>query len=465
MPKQRTRTSKCVDFITRRRPMLVTRKYRPYIFIIITAILFVAYYFFYSSHKIVSNRHTVEKVITNVYSCDLNNIAISSSGTKIAYIMRQATPGTLGKVSVKINNITEKPFDDILVSSLCFSPEKEDLYYVAQEKDVFYLIKNGRIVSGGSNYHFDDSSLFSHNEKFMIYIIKYHGKYQCVINGKASPRYDEISYPIYDTIGEHYAYKYKRNNKFYLCFDGHNSQGYDELGIPTISQNNGHCAYTARNGTNIILNIDGREVPVPPTVCIGHCVVSSDGKKYGYEMKNGNGFSFVYNNQVSDAYEMIYRPSMSDDEKHIYFMSRIKKKYYFVIDNKPELPCDDISTSIFTYSSKKQTFAYAYMAANKWYIKYGKQNYGPYEKLMGRSLILSKNGNHIGFAIERQGKCRYVINGIDNGRGYVSILSMYYKPLFVDETHIRYIALTTNTGSNNITFEPRYKLISVTDGF
>jgi hypothetical protein len=215
-----------------------------------------------------------------------------------------------------------EPFDEVIGSSLCFSPSGAHLAFIAVRKKKTVVVLDGR------------PSLPCDS-----------------VDGDAL---------VFDPVNERLAYVVRRTGRAIMVLDGKDGPAFDDVGRPVFSGDGAHVAYSARNGVRWTVNVDGQETAAASAVVAGTLALSFDGQRLAYAVRTADGMRVVDGASTGEPYEWVFDGSMtfSPDGKRLAYAVRRGWSCAVVLDGKPGKSFDGIVPSSLTFSRDGKRLAY-----------------------------------------------------------------------------------------------------------
>lgn len=155
------------------------------------------------------------------------------------------------KQIVVLNGQKENNFFDE-VSQFVFSSDSQRFAYKALENGKYFVILDGK---EGKKYEVIRNLIFSPDGTQFGYAAReYKTKWFVVINGQEKERFQVnggIDSLVFDSTGNHFAYRVKAGSKWFVILDNQKSKSYDEIQNLTFSSDSKHLCYGARDGRDI----------------------------------------------------------------------------------------------------------------------------------------------------------------------------------------------------------------------
>lgn len=329
-----------------------------------------------------------------------------------------------------------KRYQAIAPPGVIFSPDGQHTVYRAIEKKKEFLV-----IDGKEGKRYDDvpsyAQVFSADGEHFAYTAKNGDNWFIVYNGQEAKQYpagkmisDERSVPSnlrFSPDGSHFAYTIGETgknkfiygigdvgNKFNVVLDGVNQKKYDYIRDLTFSPDGNQFAYTAveydieqlKNSRRFIV-LNGREQNLGNTI-VDSLRFTPDGK-LSYISRDNVKSSVVFGEQKSKQYDFLREPIFSPDGKHFAFIAiDFKTKKGFVVADGVEGKKYDYDKVHHLNYSTSGDLIYIAEEGGKIFIVNNQQegakyeiNYGDKVKIQGDAMIISPDGKHLAFSIEK----------------------------------------------------------------
>jgi hypothetical protein len=240
-----------------------------------------------------------------------------------------------------LNGVKQKEYEEILLSSVTFSPDGQKLAYIAKDQNGYFVVVNGE---EGKRYNeiLINSLQFSPDSRNIVYVVRNKidsNKYEdfLVVNGNEGKRYEEIfPYTIFfsgDSKRISYSVKDKGvfSTVYYNLSEEHSGSIYSFF-VPRLSEDpyisNLSKEFTPDDSQFQVFGI------ASPSFSY-----SRDGKKLAYVAEREGQSWVIVNNQKSfGGYDRVYFITFSlDSEKLAYIAEKDGKKFVVVINKLSEI--------------------------------------------------------------------------------------------------------------------------------
>jgi hypothetical protein len=233
-----------------------------------------------------------------------------------------AAKSLLGKWRVIENDRPGEPFDDVIGSSLCYSPGGRHFAYIAvRDKKTFV-----------------------------------------VLDDHVQPQCDSVDRNalVFNVSGDRLAYVVRRNGRAILVLDGKDDPAFDDVTRPVFSGDGRHAAYGARNGVRWFVVWDGQQLEAPSAVVADTPALSDDGRRLAYAIRTAGGMRMVESPRLGEIYDWIFDGSttFSSDGKRLAYAVRRGRSCAVVVDDKPGKSFDGVEPTSITFSRDGKRIAY-----------------------------------------------------------------------------------------------------------
>ena len=298
-----------------------------------------------------------------------DSLRFSPDGQRLAY---QATQGT-HQVMV-VDESVSAGYRKILDGSFTFSPDGTRYAYAAQNKKrKWFAIIDGEL-SPPYQRIIPYSLQFSLTNR-VAYIATTGSKQIMVMDGQASPRYDNIwsGESVFDPTGTRTAYVTQTAKAWSVTVDGNEGPHFDFIAITSIvfSGDSQHTAYVAQSGEKWVTVRNTISGPPYDQIRAQSLAFSPNSAHLAYAAKDGEDWTIVVDGKkVGQPYDDIdgIQPNYSLDGAQLAFGVRIGLQWGVVVDGTLGIPHTDLGHDTFRFSSDGQHFAYIAVQESAWFI-------------------------------------------------------------------------------------------------
>ncbi len=333
------------------------------------------------------------------------------------------------KAYVLLDKTLSRGYD--LVYKAMFTPDGEDVVFIARDNNQEFLVVNGRPWKAYPAIAEKICPVFSPNSKKIAIIAeKPNKKSTLVVNNKELGEYDLVLKPVFSPDSNHIAYPVKIGTQYRLRLDNKfMGDKYDEIRDITFSPDSKNIAFVARQGKKFLLILNGQKQR--EALYIGQPIFSPDSKHLAYmEFKDKKMF-IVLDNKPGPKLDQIGVYFFSPDNKLLYMGVKDKKGCIF-INNNPQKFFDSVGLPVVSKDGKH--IAYRARKGSKWFIVLdGKP--GPSFELVRRPKF-SPEGKHLAY-IARENKHYICVEDNKPGKPYVWTDFPYFSK---DGKHVAYVA-------------------------
>jgi hypothetical protein len=377
---------------------------------------------------------------------NIRGITLSPDGRHFGFSVRRG-----GQWIVDVDGRDGKEYDDIKNRAVAIG-------------DYGRFINNN--VHFGLNLGLEDNALVSYETAPIFgqddsdrtgYIAKKGSKWVVVVDGQEGTEYDEVFGPVSPLLGlsrGHVAYCASRDGKFVVVIDGQEIVGYDSIGRKsgfTFSPDDEHVAFAAAKAGKWFVVLDGKPLgPYDGLKMEGaggdrwgpwgnddygkDLVFNADGK-LAYFAQKGEKFFAVVDGLPGKNYDGAAQLTFSRDGHRLAYIAIDNNQEFVVVDGQEGPRYEGIVRGSLLFSSNGKHFAYAALRGkNQLEVIDGMEVGNFYQQPSAYSnfhkiqpSIFSKDGKHVGYLVNEDGKKEWVIDGV-KGSPYDDILDFQFSP-------------------------------------
>ena len=299
--------------------------------------------------------------------------------------------------------------------TMTFSPDSKRLAYVAGAPQKGARVS--MVLDGVEGKQYDNIGMtaltFSPNSKRFAYPAKKGDVWLVVVDGKETKGYEGVIGPIaFDDEGAHIAYAAKAEGKWFIVADGREGDPYDFAFNPVFSRDGGRLAYSAKSGEERFVIVDGVRQKAYDDLAISPAVFSPDGKHLCYPAKRGDSWFVVADGVEGPAYEAVLHPVYSPDSSRLGCYARRGDKVFLVVDGVEGMPYDQIAWLTFSPDSRRVAYV-GFFGENPSIptVVVDGQAGSTYDLVF--SLTFSPDSKHLAYLAKRKGKYVIVVDGVE----------------------------------------------------
>lgn len=360
----------------------------------------------------------------------VNSLKISPDYMHIGYVSRIG-----GSFRVWLDGVSKKSYKGITQESPFFSPEKNRLAFIANEKDSMFVV-----VDNQEHKHYKrvDTLTFSPDGTRLAYRAEdEEGHQMVVIDGKPGPEFglgiNKSTGIIFSPDSKQVCYIGITKNSSQIFVKNHKKKrGFQTIGQVLFSPDSSHVAYTAQKDGGWHVVLDNNLGPAYKKV--SDLKFSPDGTQLVYTAQKNRRYVVVKNNkEIREGYG-VFSPIFSPGGNFFAFLAFKKNnKYQYIVNEEPGLTVDKPGRLIF--SRDDTSFSYAALIGDQWHvIKDGVKGPG-FTKIFAFSY--SPTSTDILYVAENAEAKKTVVNNSVPGEFYESIGVPVFSP---NGKHYAYVA-------------------------
>jgi len=238
------------------------------------------------------------------------------------------------KFCMVVDDIEGKRYDFIGPSIL--SRHSGRIAYLACEKNLFFIILDGKKEKGYSNYSICNLLFSPDGSHFAYAANSYNGEGFVVLDGKPGKRYHSVENIVFSPDSKHLAYTAEAANTGKRCIvvDEKEIASYDMAWPPVFDSKTGRMAYKIRSGDKYHLVIDGKIGKAYDFIWVGTPVLTPDGDHIIYIARESNIIFLVLDENESerkfDGISTIGGNIIFDSPEKFHYIARRGGAIYFV---------------------------------------------------------------------------------------------------------------------------------------
>lgn len=298
-------------------------------------------------------------------------MTFSPDSKRLAYVAGAPQKGS--RVSMILDGVEGKQYDNIGMAALTFSPNSKRFAYPAKRGEAWFVVDDGKEMKG----------------------------------------YEGVIGPIaFDDEGARMAYAAKAEGKWFIVADGREGDPYDFAFNPVLSRDGRRLAYSAKSGEERFVIVDGVRQKAYDDLLMSPAVFSPDGKHLCYPAKHGDSWFVVADGVEGPVYDSVTYPVYSPDSGRLGYYARRGDKVFVVVDGVEDMPYD--RAAWLTFSPDSRRVAYVGLVGQNpsvpRVIVDGEA--GPTYDLVF-SLTFSPDSKHLAYLAKREGKYVVVVDGAE----------------------------------------------------
>jgi Tol biopolymer transport system component len=272
---------------------------------------------------------------------------------------RRATTTLLSSVAPTVAEIRSAlvPEQGMLAPQCVVSPDGRHAAWIWQERNVEFVMQDGRTVGAEYGSIHAASLTFSPDSRRFAFFAKDRGRSLCILDGVAGKPYDRLlGRPVFSQDGQHLAYVAEMDGQQTVVLDGKEQARHAACERPIFSPDGRHLAYAAKDGKGVAWVLDG--VPGRTYEEGGPGGFSPEGNRFAYVASLGGSKFVVLDGQEQKPYRNILSAVLfSPDGRRCAYLATDFKTQFFVLDGK-ETPTP-FSVDQLAFSPDSRRVAYA----------------------------------------------------------------------------------------------------------
>lgn len=199
-------------------------------------------------------------------------------------------------------------YDDIMESSITFSPDSKKVAYAAKTSKTSG--DKWKVMVDNEEWTFDliggyTGIVFSPDSKRVAFAANLEGKWFTVIDGKAEDKFDDVGKIIFNSDGSRYAYWGKEGDKYYLVDTGvKGTKKADSITGITFSPEGNRLAYCVKSGGKWFAVLDNKKQKSYDNIAFP-LLLNPDGTRFAYAAQEGTEWVFVTDGRESKKYQAL----------------------------------------------------------------------------------------------------------------------------------------------------------------
>jgi len=275
------------------------------------------------------------------------------------------------------------------------------------------------------------------------------------VDGKKSPAFQAVGYPVFSPDGKRLAYSFSRGSRWvkdegflslpdkhlvggwHVSCDGVESRAYENVSVDLFfSPDSRHCYFTAGRGDKGVLVIDGKEDD-RYDFSLPTATYSDDGKRFGFTASRNDRELVVIDGKECGEYDDVKRVVFSPDGRRTAWLAERDDRWFIVLDGKEGRDYDGgtfWSTGGITFSPDSKRVAYTAKEGRRAFLVCDGQETGQYDEAIWPEF--SPDSRRVAFLAHAGGKKMVVCDGKEGPRSDF-VGDFVFSP---DSTHVAYVA-------------------------
>lgn len=304
---------------------------------------------------LVINHRKGQKVLT------IKEMGFSPDSRHLAYIAMLSD----GKWHVIVDNQKEGPGFDIIYS-IVWSPDSKHLSYIAGDKQLLYVVLDGKKTSVSGKF-IGMTSFSPDSTQFAVAAYDLEEKIWTIyLNEKKIGSFPFVEQFKFSPDSKHYTFQGgESKNNFSIIYNGTAIGPYEECSLPVFSKDSSRFAYNAKKDDEWVMVVNGKEQKKYSAVY--NPIFSADSLHLAYRVKtNDNMMRIVFDSQELKAYENVGTPIFSPKESRLAYAILENNEWFFNLDGNEGKRYD--SLGICGFSEDGKLFVYTAKRNDKYFV-------------------------------------------------------------------------------------------------